>query len=162
MVASEMFFEGIIVDIVLLLAIGISSIANVTAFVAISAVGIQFVVAVEPLVTETTLRMSLETALIDGAGLVVAILFMFSQLVPCEKSVFVGEDLLVSGAKVTKGQFPLVGDFLDDNFIESIKTHHMTLLCLLFTCRCKSGQPRQATSQSSSGQLYRSSKTVSS
>jgi hypothetical protein len=38
----------------------------------------------------------------------------------------------------------------------------MTLVCAVFTWRCKSGQPKQATSQSPSGQLYCRSKRVSS
>lgn len=41
-------------------------------------------------------------------------------------------------------------------------THHITFPCLLLTCRCRSGHPKQATSQSRSGQLYRSRMTVSS
>lgn len=46
--------------------------------------------------------------------------------------------------------------------LKSEDTHHITLPCLVLTWRCRSGHPKQATSQFLSGQLYRNNKTVSS
>lgn len=72
---------------------------------------------------------------------------------------FMGKDLLVTSTKVTIRKTQSAANSRIAQVM--ISTYHITLLCLLFTWRCKSGHPKQATSQSSSGQLYRSSSTVS-
>jgi hypothetical protein len=65
--------EGVIVDIVLLFpASTVSAIANVAAFVLVPTMRVKLVVSIESLATKATFRVSLESALIDCAGVVVA------------------------------------------------------------------------------------------
>lgn len=150
---------------------GGTAIANVASFVLVSTMSVQLVIAIESLPTETTLGVALEAALVDGTRFVVTMLLVFSQLSHCEESVLVSEHLFVPCTKVAimshRAQVShlvliIVFNTSNAHLDSRIKTHHITLPCLLFTWRCKSGHPRQATSQSSSGQLYRSSNTVSS
>jgi hypothetical protein len=158
MIFLEMDLERIVVNVILLLSTPIATVADVTALVFISAVRVQLVVAVEALSTETTFWMAFEAALVDGTGVIVTELLVIAKFGVGEELVLVGEDFLVACAKVasnssacaTAMQGPLSG------------THHMTLLCAVFTWRCKSGHPRQATSQSASGQLYCSNSRPSS
>lgn len=73
MVLSEVHLERIVVDVILLLSTAsFAPIANVTAFVLVPAMRVEFVVSVESLPAKAAFRMALETALIDGAGVVVA------------------------------------------------------------------------------------------
>jgi hypothetical protein len=73
----EVDFERVIVDKVLLLSAAITPVADVAAFVFVSAMCVQFVISIEALSAETAFWMSLEATLIDGAGVVVAELLMF-------------------------------------------------------------------------------------
>lgn len=164
MVTLEVVFQGLVIDVVLLLAVGGTAITDMATLVFISTVSIKLVIAVETLAAKATLWVSFKTTLVDGTGLIITILLMLSQLCMSEKSVLVGEDLLVSCTEITR-ESQLISRLVvarDARREGAEATYHITLLCLLFTWRCKSGHPRQATSQSSSGQLYRSSKTVSS
>lgn len=77
MVFLEVHFQRIIVDVVLLFPATIASIANVTAFVLVSAMSVQLVVPIKALATKATFRMSPEAALIHGTWVVVAELLMF-------------------------------------------------------------------------------------
>ena len=60
--------------------------------------------------TETTFRMTLETRLVLGTRDIVSMLLVPTQILNCEKIVFVGKDLLVAGAEITH---LLVVDTLD-------------------------------------------------
>jgi hypothetical protein len=72
-VFSEVDLERIIVDVILLLpTAAVSAIADVATFVLVPAMGVELVIAIETLTTEAALRVSLETALIDGTRIVVA------------------------------------------------------------------------------------------
>jgi hypothetical protein len=99
-VFSKVNFERIVVNKVLLLSAAITSVANVATFVLVSAMGVEFVVSIEALSAEAALWVSLETALIDSAGVIVAKLLVFPQLRICEQFVFMGEDFLISRTKV--------------------------------------------------------------
>ena len=59
-VFSEMFLESVVVDIILLLAAFVSTIAYVASFVLITAVDVQLVVTVEADSTEATFRVAFE------------------------------------------------------------------------------------------------------
>jgi hypothetical protein len=78
MIFLEVILERIIVNIILLLASGGLSITNMTSFVAITTVSVQFIVAIEPLTAETTLGVTFETALINGSGNVVSVLLVLA------------------------------------------------------------------------------------
>lgn len=54
------------------------------AFMLLTTMGVQLVITIEALSTETTLGMPFETALVDGTGLVITILFVLSQLRVCK------------------------------------------------------------------------------
>ena len=171
MVFLEVALQSIVVNIVLLLAMGGTAVANMASFVFITTMGVQLVIAIESLPTKTTLGVAFEAALVDSTGFVITMLLVFSQLGHGEEGVLVSEHLFVPCAEVTVMSHRvrvshlvliIVFNAPISHLGNSIKTHHITLPCLLFTWRCKSGHPRQATSQSSSGQLYRSSNTVSS
>lgn len=73
-----MLLEGVVINVVLLLAVGRASVTDVAAFMFITAVGVQLIITVESLATETALRVTLEATLIYSTRLVVARLFVFS------------------------------------------------------------------------------------
>lgn len=80
MVFLEVVLEGLVVDVVLLLAVRGATVTNMAAFMLVTTVRIKFIITIETLATKATFRMSSETALVDGTWLVVADLFMLSQL----------------------------------------------------------------------------------
>ena len=82
--ASEMIFvevilQCVVVNIVLLLTMGGASVTDVATFVFITAMSVQLVVAVEPLTTKATLRVSPEATLVYSSRLVIARLFVLTQ-----------------------------------------------------------------------------------
>lgn len=77
-VALKMILKGLIINVVLLLTVGGTTITDMATFVFVSAVSVELVVAVEALATKSTLRVSFETTLIDRAGLIIAVLLMLS------------------------------------------------------------------------------------
>ena len=98
--ASKVIFVEVVlkrgvVDIVLLLAVGRTAVTDVAPFVLITAVGVQLVVAVEALTAETTLGVSPETTLIDRSRLVIAGLFVFTQLCRSKELMLVCKYFLV-------------------------------------------------------------------
>ena len=101
MIFLKMTLKGLIIHVVLLLAVVGSAITDMAAFMLLTAMGIQLVVTVKALSTETTLGMPFETALVDGTGLVITVFFVFSQLRVRKEGVFVGENLFVSCTKIT-------------------------------------------------------------
>jgi hypothetical protein len=66
-----------------------------TTLMLLSTVRVQFIVAVEPLSTETALRMAFEPALINGTRVVIPKFLVLPKLGECEEFVFMGEDFLV-------------------------------------------------------------------
>ena len=102
-VFSKVHLKRIVVDIVLLLpAPTVLTIADVAAFVFVPTMRVELVVPVEALATEATFRMSLESALIDRARVIVAELLMFAQIRKGKQLVLVGEDFLVARAEITR------------------------------------------------------------
>lgn len=97
----EMVFEGVIVDVVLLLAMSRSSVADVASLMSVTTVRIQLVISVEPFTTETAFRVPSETALVNRARDVVSVLFVLAQLRRGEDFMFVSEKFFVSSAKIT-------------------------------------------------------------
>lgn len=95
-----MLFERVVVDVVLLLPPAVSPIAKMTSFMFLPTMDVEFIIAIETLSTKATFRVPLESALIDSSRVVVAELFMFSQLGYCEQLMLVGKDLLVPGTQV--------------------------------------------------------------
>ena len=78
MALAEVNLQCGIIKVVLLrvaplTGIGVSSIADVASLMLLTAVSVKLVVAVEPLATKSTLRVTLETRLIYGAGVVISI-----------------------------------------------------------------------------------------
>ena len=71
-----MAFKGIIIDIILLLSVGRTAVADMASFVFVSAVCIELVIAIESLATETTFRMSLKAALVNCTRLIISVLLM--------------------------------------------------------------------------------------
>lgn len=97
-----MVFQCLIIDVVLLLAVGGATITDMATLVLISTVCVEFIIAVETLAAEAAFWVSFETALVNGTWLIVAVLLVLSQLCMGEQSVLVGEDLLVSCTEITK------------------------------------------------------------
>jgi hypothetical protein len=80
-VFAKVHLKGIVIDVVLLLpASAVLAIADVTAFVLVSTMRVKLVVSIETLATEATFRVSLESALVDRAGVIVAELLVLAQL----------------------------------------------------------------------------------
>jgi hypothetical protein len=101
MVFLEVALQSIVVDVVLLLTMGGTAVANVASFVLISTVSVEFVIAIESLPTESTLWVALEAALVDSTRFVIAMLLVFPQIGHCEEGVLVSEHLFVACTKVT-------------------------------------------------------------
>jgi hypothetical protein len=100
MVFAEVVLQRGVIEIVLGITSFVPSITDVTSLVLLSAVGVEFVVAVEALLAEAAQRMAPEAALVGGAGLVVALFLVPPQLFLCEKLMLVGKDLLISRTQV--------------------------------------------------------------
>jgi hypothetical protein len=96
-----MAFKGLVINVVLLLAVVGAAVTDMAAFMLLTTVGIQLVIAIKALPTETTLGMSFETALVDGSGLIITILFVLSQFRVCKESVLMSKDFFVPCTKVT-------------------------------------------------------------
>lgn len=97
MIFPEVYLKGIIIHVILLRSTLIPSIADMAFFMLVSAVGEQLVVAVESLPAKATFRMSLESALVNSAGVVVAKLFVPAQILRSIKIMFMRKNFLVSG-----------------------------------------------------------------
>lgn len=67
----------------------------------VPAVRIQLIIAVKSLFTESTLRMTLETALIHSSRIIVTISLMIAELCHCEELMLMCENFLVSCAQIT-------------------------------------------------------------
>ena len=98
MVLAEMKLQRVVVNIILLLAALVQSIANVAPLVLVSAMCVQLVIAVESLPTKPALRMAPEAALVDGPRIVVSKLLMLFEFTKSEEFVLMCEDLLISCA----------------------------------------------------------------
>lgn len=97
----KVIFKGIVVDVVLLLAVARPSIANVTPFMPVTTMSIQFVVSIEPLAAKATFRMSFETTLIDSPGNVIAVFFMSSQFCVGEELMLMRKHFFIPRAEIT-------------------------------------------------------------
>jgi len=78
MILLEVALKSVVVNVVLLLAVGRASVTDVAAFMFITAVSVQLIIAVESLTAEATFGMSLETTLIYGSRLIITGPFVFS------------------------------------------------------------------------------------
>lgn len=70
-------------------------------FVIVPTVRIQLIIAVKSLFAESTLRVTLETALIHSSRIIVTILLVIAELWHGEELMLMCEDLLVSCAQIT-------------------------------------------------------------
>ena len=69
----KVFLELLVIEVVLWVCSAISPITNMASFVLLSAMSIQLIVPLEPLLTETTLWVSFKARLIYCAWIVIAI-----------------------------------------------------------------------------------------
>ena len=99
MVFSEMLLKSIVVDIVLLVSTFALAITDMASFMSVSAVSVELVFSIESLPAESTFWMSFETALIDGAWIIVSVALMLSKFGLSKQLMLMGEDLFVSCTK---------------------------------------------------------------
>jgi hypothetical protein len=78
MIFCKMLLKGVVINVILLLAMGGTSITDVTAFVLITTMSVELVVAVKSLATEPTLGVPSEATLVYSSRLVVTGLFVFA------------------------------------------------------------------------------------
>ena len=83
-VLAEMSLQRIVVKVVLRILSARSSITQMPSSILIAAVGVEFIITIASFAVEPTLWMTSESALIDGARVVIAILFMAPQFRLCE------------------------------------------------------------------------------
>ena len=102
MIFLEVILERIVVNIILLLTTPRPSITNVTSFVAVATVSVQFIVAIKPLTAETTFRVTLKATLFNGSRNMISVLLVLAQLRHSEEFVFMGEDFLVSRTQIAR------------------------------------------------------------
>jgi hypothetical protein len=122
MVLSKMYFECVVIEVVLVLLSIISPVAYVAPLMLLSAVGEQLVVPVKPLLAETTLRVTLEAALINSPWVVVAKPFVLPELLRSEQLMLVCEYFLVPRAEITSNLVLAL-----DRMFRSFDTYHMSL-----------------------------------
>lgn len=143
-VLLEMLLERIVVDIVLLLPVPRPSVTDMAPLVPVTAVGIQFVISVEPLSTETAFRVASKPALVNGTGNVISVLFVLAQLRHGEEFMFVGEDFLVSSAKITTS--PTSTNIRKPRLVwKKYIPHHLPMLTLDMTVQVWPSQARHIT-----------------
>lgn len=97
-----------------LLTVRVASVTDVAPLVTVSTVGVEFIIAVESLAAETTLRVALETTLVNGARFVVTVLLMLAQFFFRKEGVFMGEYFLIAGAEVTT-KFEVSGQIIKNH-----------------------------------------------
>ena len=103
MFCCKVLFQLLVVEVVLRISATIPAIADVTSFVFLSTVRIQLIISIEPLSTESTLRVTPEAGLIYCAWVVVTVSLVLPQLAEREQLMFVGKDFFVSCAKIAHG-----------------------------------------------------------
>jgi len=99
-ISPKVLLERIVIEVILRIVAASPPIAQMASFVFVSAMGEQFVIAIEPLPAKSALRMPFETALVDGSRVVITELLVPLQFLRCEELVFMREDLLVARAQV--------------------------------------------------------------
>lgn len=102
MIFPEVLLKCIVVDVILLLSATISAVTDVAAFVLVTTVCVQLIVSIKALTTEATLRMPLESTLVDSTGVIVTEFLVLPELGEREELMLMSEDLLVSRTQVTR------------------------------------------------------------
>lgn len=101
-VFSEVLLERIVIDKVLLLPASFSSVADVATLMLVATMRVELIVSVEALAAESTFRVSLETALINCARIVVAKFLVLLEVCEGEELVLVSEYFLVSSTQIAR------------------------------------------------------------
>lgn len=101
----EMLLKSIIVDIILLLAVARLSITDMASLMLVSTMGVELVVSIEALTAKFTLGMSLETALVDSTGVIVAEFLVFPKLRYGEQFIFVSERFFVACTEIAVQEY---------------------------------------------------------
>ena len=70
-------------------------------FMFVAAVGVEFIVAIKPLVTKAAFGMSFEPTLVYCAWLIISMSLVSSKLIVCEQLMFVRENFLIPRAQIT-------------------------------------------------------------
>src|ERR1700761_3735804 len=68
----KVFLQFLVVEIILWISTSVSSIADVTSFVLLSTVGIEFVIPIEPLFAKAAFGMAFESRLVDSTRIIVS------------------------------------------------------------------------------------------
>jgi hypothetical protein len=101
MVFTKVLLQSVVVDIVLLLAMGGATVTDMASLVFVSTVGVELIIAIESLPTESTLGVALEATLVDSTRFMIAKFLVFPQIGHGEESVLMREYLFVPRTKVT-------------------------------------------------------------
>jgi len=100
-ICLEVILQGTVVNVVLLLPIPRSSIADMAALVFVPTVSVEFIIPIEPLATETAFRVSSESTLVNRTGNIIAILLMPSQLCNGKEVMLMCKHFLVARTEIT-------------------------------------------------------------
>ncbi len=76
--SRKVFFELLVVQVILRVSASISPVAYVASLMFLAAMGVKFIIPVESLLAKAALGVSFEARLVDCAGIVVSKLFMLS------------------------------------------------------------------------------------
>jgi hypothetical protein len=104
MIFLEVALQSIVVNVILLLAMGSAAVTDMASFMLVTTVGVKLIITIESLPTESTLWVALEAALLDSTGFVITMLLVFPQLSHGKKGVLVSEHFLVPCTKITVTQ----------------------------------------------------------
>lgn len=99
MVLFEVCLQGVVVEIIVRVA-RVPPVAEKAPLVLHATMLVQLVVVIESLTTEATEGMPLESALVCGSGLVVAMAHVLLELAVGEELMLVSEDLFATGAEI--------------------------------------------------------------
>ena len=102
-ILSEVNFQGVVVEVILVITSQIPAITDMTPLVAFSTMVVELIESIEELLAETALGMTLEAGLVRDTGIIIPNLLMNLQLAMSEQFMLMREDLFVLSAEITTG-----------------------------------------------------------
>ena len=129
MILPKVSFQGIIIDVILLLPGLMSSVTDMASLMLVPTMRIELVVTVKTSLAEPAFWVAFEATLIYCSGVVVTKSLVSLQLASREELVLVGKDLFVPGAEVTGSDYQLIAP--ENSTL--LCTYHITWWCTIFT-----------------------------
>lgn len=102
---SKVFLEFLVVEVILRISATIPPVTDMTSFVLLPTMSVEFVVTIKALFAKSAFRMTFEAGLVDCTWIVIAKSFVLAEFGVREKLVLMGKDFLVPSTKITHHLF---------------------------------------------------------